>query len=224
MGWKSWISLIEGEWTISVLCTLMFLYEKNATTFISFWKGSYDSQTEWELMLNISVVWIVQCLYGYDSSKMLHNDKEKKKPHHTFPLQQIEKYVLDTQKTWAWLMSLSFQQTLCPIPDDSNTWVLRAAHVAWVLVITVIGWRGQSTDWQAWCGQGLVQFLSTYTCPSDMLKSIPWAFRVAGRLAYAATSPLIVCGAIVSWETWDISSLSSYYIVLTNVMMSFYIF
>lgn len=46
-------------------------------------------------------------------------------------------------------MSLSFYQMLLPIPDDSNIWVLRAAHIAWGLVITVIGCRGQSTDWQA---------------------------------------------------------------------------
>lgn len=43
----------------------------------------------------------------------------------------------------------SFYSMLFLILDGSDAWMLRATHVVWVLVVTVVGWGGQSTDWQA---------------------------------------------------------------------------
>lgn len=58
------------------------------------------------------------------------------------------------------------------ILDGSDAWMLRATHVVWVLVVTVVGWDGQSTDWAGltWAGLGTI---SEHSHLLDMLESIP---------------------------------------------------
>lgn len=81
---------------------------------------------------------IVQCLHGYDSSKMLHNDKEKKKPHHAFPLQQIENKFL----------------ILKSLGHGSCHWVFSKRYVLFQMTVTLGCW-GQPMLPGYWSSQKL---------------------------------------------------------------------